>query len=98
MHLNLLLSIAAILIDSANGLFRPFIVLATVDLLVFSFVGAVIASRESRNPIGWILLAVGLGITFANAGTNYGKVAQRPGAVVGRGRELAELDRALGYG
>lgn len=37
--------------------------------LSFSAVGAVVAAGAPRNPIGWLLLAVGLGLAFFGAAT-----------------------------
>jgi hypothetical protein len=36
----------------------------TVSLLVFAVVGALVASAEPRNPIGWLLVAMGMANAF----------------------------------
>ena len=49
-----------------------------------STVGAILASRRPRHPVGWLLLALGLSLNgsgVAAAYTNYGLLA-RPGALV----------------
>jgi hypothetical protein len=50
--------------------------------VVFGFVGALIARRRD-NPIGWILLAIGLGIAFAEVAAQYAYYAVKtePGAL-----------------
>ena len=50
-------------------------------------VGAVLAGRRPRHPVGWLLLGLGLSLTlqaFTFSYTRYGLVA-RPGALVGAG-------------
>jgi hypothetical protein len=51
-------------------------------------VGAVVASRQPRHPVGWLLLALGLSLTAAGvtlATTNYGVAHAAPAAgLVGR--------------
>ena len=39
----------------------PFIPIALVALIGWSIVGAMLASRNPRNPIGWLMMAFGLG-------------------------------------
>jgi hypothetical protein len=50
-------------------------------------VGAVLASRRSHHPVGWLLLALGLSIAVAAATTPYAKygLLARPGAVPAAG-------------
>ena len=46
-------------------------------------VGAVVASRRPRHPVGWLLLALGLSLTAAGvtlAATNYGVAHAAPAA------------------
>jgi len=49
---------------SGVGLFLAFAV-------VFAAVGVVVARREPRNPIGWLLLGASLAMTFGTAGPEY---------------------------
>jgi len=61
----------------------PFAIPPTVAALTAGVVGAVLASRRPRNPVGWLLLAMGLvmGVSGAAVGyIPYGLVV-RPGAV-----------------
>jgi signal transduction histidine kinase len=56
--------------------------------LGFGTVGALIASRHPDNPIGWLVLAVGVGQAVSGIGIGYGTWAARrpvvaPGAAVG---------------
>ena len=48
---------------------------ASVPLLVAAVsaatVGAVLASRRPRHPVGWLLLAIGLSQQFSNLATDY---------------------------
>jgi hypothetical protein len=48
-------------------------------------VGAVVASRRPRHPVGWLLLALGLSLTAAGvtvAATNYGVATAAPAAAL----------------
>ncbi|MGO9753133.1 MAG: hypothetical protein ACLP8S_00750 [Solirubrobacteraceae bacterium] len=42
-----------------------------VFVLVLTAVGVVVARREPRNPIGWMLIAVALGVQAGNIGSDY---------------------------
>jgi hypothetical protein len=42
-----------------------------VTSVVFAAVGMVVASRQPQSPLGWILLAVGLGILLSSVGSTY---------------------------
>ncbi len=56
--------------------------LTSVPVLAFPLVGALIASRRSRNPVGWICLADGLLWTFLGMIESYGIYGLvRPGSV-----------------
>ena len=51
--------------------------------VIAATVGAMVASRRPRHPVGWLLLATGLALTLSGAGSGYrwyGLVA-RPGAL-----------------
>ncbi|MBA3952537.1 MAG: hypothetical protein H0X57_11745 [Rubrobacter sp.] len=54
-----------------------------VPFLAFPFVGALIASKRSKNPIGWICLAVGVIWMIMLTSTSYGwyGLVVRPGSV-----------------
>ncbi len=82
--ISVALGVTAIVTNSLNPSSAPRfgIVIATLDIALFSVVGAVVASRQPANPIGWIFVAVGLGIMFAVAGTNYAQLPNVPGANV----------------
>jgi signal transduction histidine kinase len=51
-----------------------FMLLATVS---YSSVGALIASRQSSNPIGWLFVAVGASLGLASLAMHYGGVDDR---------------------
>ena len=44
-----------------DGFFEPFTILAVGMIVGYAGVGALAASREPANPIGWIMMAMGLG-------------------------------------
>jgi hypothetical protein len=54
-----------------------------VPFLAFPIVGALIASRRPKNPIGWICLAAGIFWMLANLSSGYGMygLLARPGSV-----------------
>jgi hypothetical protein len=54
-----------------------------VAALTAATVGAVLASRRPRHPVGWLLLAVGLSAQFSNLASDYVHygVMVRPGAL-----------------
>jgi hypothetical protein len=62
--------------DSYNPT-RPLLdmVSETVVGLVFALVGGFIAMQRARNPIGWALLASGIGIITYTAALSYGELA-----------------------
>jgi hypothetical protein len=53
--------------------------------LAFSVVGALVASRQQRNPVGWQLLAVGVFMTAVLLGESYARYAliTAPGSLPG---------------
>jgi len=58
------------------------------SLLVLSFlvtpgVGALVASRQPRNPIGWLLLATGLGFGVAGVTTEYATLSEQRSVPLG---------------
>ena len=44
-----------------DGFFEPFTILAVGMITGYAGVGAMVASREPRNPIGWGMMVMGLG-------------------------------------
>ncbi len=86
------LALFAILFDGLNGTTPAEFVaeknLTGVILAVsFSAVGALIAARRPRNPIGWIYLAVGFSQGFVTFAYNYAEYAliTAPGSLPGAG-------------
>jgi hypothetical protein len=55
-----------------------FALVLTLPLAGFAFVGALIASRQPRNAIGWLLLAVVMVFTLGNAIEAYCETASDP--------------------
>jgi hypothetical protein len=45
--------------------------------LALAAVGVVVAQRQPRNPIGWLLLGAGIGLTLATAGGAYAELVYR---------------------
>src|SRR3712207_801802 len=59
------------------------VLIFVVPYLTFPMVGALIASRRPKNPIGWMCLAVGIFWMLANLTSGYGMygLLARPGSV-----------------
>jgi hypothetical protein len=55
------------------------------SLLAFAVVGGLVASRQPRNPVGWLLVAVAVGITVRFVGESYAHYAliTAPGSLPG---------------
>jgi len=51
----------------------------TVFALIFTLVGVVIARRQPRNPIGWLLVAIALALVDGTAAGSYSLLAYREG-------------------
>ena len=91
--LSLLLCAASIALYVAAGSVQPpsnwgtgghsAVLVLVVPFLAFPFVGALIASKRSKNPIGWICLAVGVIWMIMLTSTSYGwyGLVVRPGSV-----------------
>ncbi len=91
--LSLLLCAASIVLYVAAGSVQPpsnwgtgghsAVLVLVVPFLAFPFVGALIASKRSKNPIGWICLAVGVIWMIMLTSTSYGwyGLVVRPGSV-----------------
>jgi len=47
----------------------------------FAFVGALVAAREPRNPVGWLLLAAAISVGLQELAVAYLSETTRPGAV-----------------
>jgi len=65
------------------GVLDPFAIPPSVAALAAGVVGAVLASRRPRHPVGWLLLAMGLAMSVSGAAVGYipyGLVV-RPGAL-----------------
>ena len=57
-----------------NGSFDkdgPFIVIALVTMAGWATVGALLASRNPTNPIGWLMIAFGVGFVLAGLGDEW---------------------------
>ena len=63
-----------------------------VPFLPFACVGWIVARRQPRNPIGWLLIAIGLGMGIAYLSGPYAVLAFRDGH---RGLPLARLASVL---
>ena len=61
----------AILIDRTTSSGPSVVGLYLVFALAFAGVGVVVARREPRNPIGWLLLGASLAMSAGNAGPEY---------------------------
>jgi hypothetical protein len=62
----------AILIDRTTSSGPSVVGVYLVFGLAFAGVGIVVARREPRNPIGWLLLGASLAMTFGTVGPQYG--------------------------
>jgi hypothetical protein len=64
-----------------------FLPVAVLAVLSFATVGALVASRRPKNPIGWILSVVGLGMGFGFFAQGYADyvLIVRPGSLPGGG-------------
>jgi hypothetical protein len=67
----------AVLLDGGGGDEGVLVVLVTG----FAVVGALIASRQPHNSVGWLLLAVALALGLQSVVAAYVRQADRPGAV-----------------
>jgi two-component system NarL family sensor kinase len=85
-----LVSVAAAfdVVNRTSGSGDPWLPSIAAAALGFGTVGALIAGRHPGNPIGWLILAVGVGSAVSGLGIGYGAWAARgpvaaPGAAVG---------------
>jgi hypothetical protein len=67
------------------ALLAPFVVAPSLAALTASTVGAVLASRRPRHPVGWLLLTLGLSMAVGGVIAGYlpYTVIARPGALPG---------------
>ena len=78
--LTLLLALASVPLAVLDHRFRGSNTAAPdVFALIFAFVGVVIARRQPRNPIGWLLLAIALALADGPAAGSYALLAYREG-------------------
>jgi hypothetical protein len=65
------------------ALLAPFVVAPSLAALTASTVGAVLASRRPRHPVGWLLLALGLSMAVGGLAAGYlpYTLIVRPGAL-----------------
>jgi hypothetical protein len=74
-------ALAAVAGVLATGQEDKFALVLTLPLAGFAFVGALIANRQPRNAIGWVLLAVVMLFTLSNAIEAYCETASDPAPV-----------------
>jgi two-component system NarL family sensor kinase len=71
-------------VNRARGSGDPWLPGIAAAALGFGTVGALIAGRHPGNPIGWLILVVGVGSAVSGIGIGYGTwAAMRPGAAPG---------------
>jgi signal transduction histidine kinase len=71
-------------VNRASGSSDPWLPGIVAAALGFCTVGALIAGRHPGNPIGWLILAIGVGNAVSGIGIGYGTwAAMRPGAAPG---------------
>jgi two-component system, NarL family, sensor kinase len=71
-------------VNRASGSGDPWLPGIAAAALGFGTVGALIAGRHPGNPIGWLILAIGVGNAVSGIGIGYGTwAAMRPGAAPG---------------
>jgi hypothetical protein len=74
-----------VVLKALNGATDLWSMPVVVAPLAFAVVGALVASRQQRNPVGWQLLAVGVFMTANLAGESYSRYAllTAPGSLPG---------------
>ncbi|HEU4426361.1 MAG TPA: hypothetical protein VFR67_27800, partial [Pilimelia sp.] len=72
------------LVNRAGGHGNPWLPSIAAAALGFGTVGGLIAARHPANPIGWLLLVIGVGHAVSGVAIGYGTwAATRPGLVTG---------------
>src|SRR4029453_1052030 len=72
--LEVLLLVPAVVLLVLNGKFsgEPFFTAATLTMIVgYSTVGALVVSRGQWNPVGWLLMTVGVALLLARFSVEY---------------------------
>jgi signal transduction histidine kinase len=72
--LEVLLLVPAVVLLVLNGKFsgEPFFTAATLTMIVgYSTVGALVVSRGQSNPVGWLLMTVGVALLLARFSVEY---------------------------
>jgi signal transduction histidine kinase len=75
---GVLLLVCTLMLVGLNGSFREdpaFLPIAMVMVLGYCTVGALVASRTSANPTGWLMLAVGVGFILSGLSDEYVRYA-----------------------
>ena len=76
--LAIVMGAATVALSVRNGRFSedPLVLtMAVVMVLGYDTVGALVASRNPRNPIGWLMMAVGFGFILGGLTSEYAKYA-----------------------
>jgi hypothetical protein len=81
-------------LTTLNGSFQRdpfFIPVAIAMMLGYDTVGAIVASRDLRNPIGWLMMVIGLGFVLTALVDEYATYAYltNPGAHRSDSRRMA---------
>jgi fumarate reductase subunit D len=76
---GLSLVVPTVWLGAENGSFSedPFIFVAVAMLTGWSVVGALLASRNPRNPIGWLMIAFGLGFLVGGLSSEWSLYAYK---------------------
>ena len=66
------LFVTVIVLSAMNGSFRQLFVFIALSMIVgYTGVGALLASREPANPIGWIMMTMGIGFIFSGLSSEW---------------------------
>ena len=77
---------AALSLSIVNSTFEVFVVVAVMMMIGYGTVGALVASRVPRNPIGWLMLTIGAGFALVGLSDEVltYTVITNPGAMPGK--------------